>query len=131
MPTITTDDGVTLNYLDEGSGRPVVLVSGFRAPATSWRYQTKALLDRGYRVLSLDRRSHGGSQDPAEGHTLDRHGADIGAFLETLDLAGVVLVGGSMGASSSWAYCGVRAGTGCGRSCRSIRRRRCSTRATG
>jgi len=37
MPTITTSDGVRLNYLESGepAGPPVVLVAGFRAPATS------------------------------------------------------------------------------------------------
>jgi non-heme chloroperoxidase len=106
MATFTTDDGVRLHYLDEGSGTPIVLVAGFRAPATSWRYQTRALLEKGFRVLSLDRRSHGESEDPVEGHTLDRHGADLGNFLDALDLNDVALVGGSMGASASWAYLG-------------------------
>lgn len=106
MPTFTTDDGVRLHYLDEGSGTPVVLVAGFRAPATSWRYQTPALLEKGFRVLSLDRRSHGPSEDTAEGQTMQRHGADIGNFLDALGLDDVALVGGSMGASASWAYLG-------------------------
>ena len=43
MPTVRTTDGVTLSFTDEGQGRPVVLVAGFSAPATSWGHQAAAL----------------------------------------------------------------------------------------
>ena len=113
MATITTSDGVRLNYLDDGDpgGVPVVLIAGFTAPATSWYLQWDALRAGGCRVLSLDRRSHGASEDPATGHTMARHGADLGDFLTALDLRDVVLVGGSMGASTIWSYLR-QAGTG-------------------
>jgi non-heme chloroperoxidase len=104
MPTITTSDGVRLNYLDGGdpTGPPVVLLAGFRAPATSWHLQWPAL--DAYRVLSLDRRSHGVSEDPPIGHTMTRHGEDLNDFLAALDIRDAVLVGGSMGASTIWSY---------------------------
>ena len=104
MSTITTSDGVRLSYLEGGdpAGPTVVLIAGFRAPATSWYLQWDAL--RAYRVLSLDRRSHGGSEDPPTGHTMARHGEDLGDFLAALDLRDAVLVGGSMGASTIWSY---------------------------
>jgi len=106
MPTITTSDGVQLHYLDDGdpAGPPVVLVAGFRAPATSWNPQWDALRGAGHRVLSLDRRSHGASEDPPTGHTMARHGEDLADFLSALDIRDAVLVGGSMGASTIWAY---------------------------
>src|SRR6185369_1703494 len=63
-----------------------------------------ALVSAGHRVISLDRRSHGRSADPAEGHTMRRHGRDIANFLDDLDLHPAVLVGGSMGASAIWSY---------------------------
>ncbi len=43
--------------------RPVVLVAGFKAPATSWRYQLKPLARAGYRVIAFDRRGHGALGD--------------------------------------------------------------------
>jgi hypothetical protein len=48
MPTITTSDGVRLNHLEGGdpSDRAVVLIAGFRAPATSWYLQLVAQPDR-------------------------------------------------------------------------------------
>lgn len=104
MPSFLTNDGVRLNYLDEGEGRPVVLIAGFTAPATSWSLQAPALVARGHRVLSLDRRAHGESEAPAHGYRMARHGADLADFLAELDLADVVLVGGSQGANTIWSY---------------------------
>ena len=107
MPDITTNDGVRLHYTDEGTGAPVVLVAGFRAAATTWVYQTEYLLGQGYRVLGFDRRSHGKSEDPPHGHRMARHGRDLADLLDAAGLTGnrdVVLVGGSMGASTIWAY---------------------------
>ena len=107
MPEFATNDNVRLHYTDEGSGSPVILIAGFRAPATSWVYQQEFLLARGFRVLSLDRRSHGRSEDPAYGHRMARHGRDVADFLAAVGLSGsrkTVMVGASMGASTIWAY---------------------------
>ncbi len=108
MASITTTDGVRLEYVESGdpTGRPVVLIAGFKAPATSWLYQTPALEKAGYRVLAFDRRSHGKSEKPSHGHTMERHGADLGEFLDQLDLHGAVLVGGSQGGNTIWSYVG-------------------------
>jgi non-heme chloroperoxidase len=104
MATVTTSDGVRLNYADEGDGAPVVLIAGFAAPLETWELQRQALLGEGYRVIGLDRRSHGGSDKPAYGQRMARHGKDVRDFLDALGLDDVVLVGGSMGASTIWAY---------------------------
>jgi pimeloyl-ACP methyl ester carboxylesterase len=104
MPSITTSDGVNLHYTDRGDGACVVLVAGFTAPAASWALQERALCDAGYRVLALDRRSHGLSDSPDHGQRMARHGKDLWDFLTALDARDAVLVGGSMGASTTWAY---------------------------
>ena len=105
MGTISTSDGVRLHCTDDGDGQPVVLIAGFGAPAQTWEFQRRALLAEGYRVLALDRRSHGRSQSPAYGQRVARHGKDVHDVLAALDLDDVALVGGSMGASTIWAYC--------------------------
>jgi non-heme chloroperoxidase len=110
VPTYTTDEGDRMQNDDGGAGARVVHSAGCRAPATSWMFQVPALVATGHRVISLDRRSHGRSEDPAEGHTMERHGADIADFLDALDLPPAVLIGGSMGASAIWSHVG-RAGT--------------------
>jgi non-heme chloroperoxidase len=105
MATITTSDGVRLNYADDGgAGTAVVLIAGFAAPLETWELQRQALRAEGYRVIGLDRRSHGRSDKPAYGQRMSRHGKDLADFLDALGLDDVVLVGGSMGASTIWAY---------------------------
>ena len=52
----------------------------------------------------IDRRSHGVSESPAYGQRLARHGKDVREVLSQLEIADAVLVGGSMGASTIWAY---------------------------
>ena len=106
MPDLTTSDGVRLNYLESGdpTGRPVVLVAGFKAPATSWKPQLSALERAGHRVIALDRRGHGASEiGPDDAHTMDRHGADIGDAIDALGLHNATVVGQSMGGNSVWA----------------------------
>lgn len=98
-----TSDGVRLSYEDCGSGQPVLFVSGYTFPGESWVFQIKALLEAGYRTLTLDRRSHGHSEDTLFGQRMSRHGKDLAEFVDTLELWEVVLVGSSMGASAMWA----------------------------
>ncbi|WP_404431119.1 alpha/beta hydrolase [Microbacterium lacus] len=106
MPEILSTDGVRLNYLESGdpAGRPVILVAGFKAPATSWKPQLGALEKAGYRVIALDRRGHGASEVGRDGaHDMDRHGADIGDAIAALELENTTVVGQSMGGNSIWA----------------------------
>jgi pimeloyl-ACP methyl ester carboxylesterase len=108
MPAITADDGVRLQYEEHGdpTGRPLVLLAGFKAAATSWRFQVPVLARAGYRVLAVDVRGHGASDRPAAGVDMARRGRDVRDVLEALEVRDAVLVGGSMGASTIWSYLG-------------------------
>ncbi|GAA1943531.1 alpha/beta hydrolase [Microbacterium deminutum] len=115
MPHITSSDGVRLSYVESGasSGHPVLLVAGFKAPATSWKPQLTALQKAGRRVIALDRRGHGDSEvGPDGGHTMDRHGADIGDAIRELALEDVTVVGQSIGGNSIWALLAAGGGGG-------------------
>jgi pimeloyl-ACP methyl ester carboxylesterase len=105
MPSFLTDDGVRLDYLESGmpTARAVVLIAGFKAPATSWKAQQKSLVAAGYRVLALDQRGHGtsASGDP-EHNAMPQYGADLVRFLEHLDLHDAVLVAFSIGGNVIW-----------------------------
>lgn len=104
MSKIKTNDGIYLNYTDEGTGRPVVLLPGYGGMICTWDMQKEALLAKGYRVICLDRRSHGDSDTPVFGQRMARHGKDVDDLLNALELSDVTLVGHSMGASTVWAY---------------------------
>ena len=103
MTTLLADDGVRLDYTEYGdpAGRPVVLLAGFKAPATTWFYQVPALAKAGYRVLAVDIRGHGLAERPAS-VDMGRRGLDVRDVLEGLDLQRVNLVGGSTGANTIW-----------------------------
>ncbi|MEJ7650725.1 MAG: alpha/beta hydrolase [Nakamurella sp.] len=101
---ITTNDGVELAVLDEGTGPVFVLVAGYTAAAATWVFQTEALVTAGFRVVAVDRRSHGDSDRPASGQRISRHAKDLDDVLITLSISDAVLVGGSMGASCLWSY---------------------------
>ena len=60
---ITLVDGITLAYVDEGSGDPVVLLHGWGGQAASMTPLIVALRDR-YRVLAFDLPGFGGSSSP-------------------------------------------------------------------
>jgi len=104
MGTVTTNDGVRLHWTEDGAGPAVVMVAGFNAPATSWILQSDALVAAGYRAVAIDRRSHGESEAPAFGQRIARHAKDLRDAIESIGLDDVVLVGGSMGASTVWSY---------------------------
>jgi non-heme chloroperoxidase len=103
MPDVVTGDGVRLSYIDEGTGSTIVLLGGFTMGARAWRVQLDALAPS-HRVIALDRRHHGDSEQPEGGHRLSRHAADVHDALVALDLDEVLLVGASMGASTIYAY---------------------------
>ncbi|RVT43703.1 alpha/beta fold hydrolase [Sphingobium algorifonticola] len=97
MPSIDTSDGTRIHYKDMGEGPPVVLIHGWPLNGDMWEYQTVALVEAGYRVITYDRRGFGQSSHPASGYTYDVFADDLAALLEKLDLSGVSLVGFSMG----------------------------------
>lgn len=103
---LPADDGVRLAYTEYGdpAGRPVVLLAGFKAPGTSWRYQIGPFADAGLRVVVVDIRGHGAADRPDSGIDMDRRGDDVHDLLEALNLRRVALVGGSMGGNTIWSY---------------------------
>ncbi len=88
--------GVELFYREAGSGQPLVLIPGWTFSSTIFERQLEGLSDR-YRVIAIDPRSQGRSTKTAVGNTYGVHGADIGVFLERMDIAEAVLIGWSTG----------------------------------
>lgn len=101
--TTVTDDGVRLNYIEKGQGRPLVLVPGWSQTAAMYKHQIESL-SRRYRVIAVDMRGHGDSDKPAHGYRMARLAQDLHELIVGLNLRDVVLGGHSMGCSVIWSY---------------------------
>ena len=97
MGTITTSDGTEIFYKDWGSGQPVVFSHGWPLNADVWDVESRLVAEHGFRAVAHDRRGHGRSSQPWQGHDMDTYADDLAALLEALDLRDVVLVGHSTG----------------------------------
>jgi len=95
-----------INYEDQGSGRPVVLIHGWPLSSRSWEQQVGPLVDDGHRVITYDRRGFGESSQPYSGYDYDTFAADLNALLEHLDVQDATLVGFSMGGGEVARYIG-------------------------
>jgi pimeloyl-ACP methyl ester carboxylesterase len=96
-------DGVTIAYLDEGEGAPILLIHGFASNiqvnwvATGW---TQTLKRAGFRVVAIDNRGHGQSEKL---YDTGVYGAammaqDARRLLDHLGIAQADVMGYSMGA---------------------------------
>ena len=90
-------DGTKLHVKDMGTGKAVVLIHGWPLTGDMFEYQTLALLEQGYRVITYDRRGFGQFGHPATGYDYDTFADDLAAVLEACKLERVSLVGFSMG----------------------------------
>jgi len=97
MGTITTKDGVEIFYKDWGKGQPIVFSHGWPLSADDWDTQMLFFLKHGYRVIAHDRRGHGRSSQPGEGHDMDHYADDLAAVTAHLDLKNAIHVGHSTG----------------------------------
>ncbi|MVA27500.1 alpha/beta hydrolase (plasmid) [Agrobacterium vitis] len=97
MAFIEAKDGTKLHVKDMGKGRPVVLIHGWPLTGDMFEYQTLALLEAGFRVITYDRRGFGQSGHPADGYNYDTFADDLASVIDSLDLQDVSLVGFSMG----------------------------------
>ncbi|WP_296020716.1 alpha/beta hydrolase [uncultured Agrobacterium sp.] len=97
MAFIEAKDGTKLHVKDMGEGRPVILIHGWPLTGDMFEYQTVALLEAGFRVITYDRRGFGQSGHPASGYNYDTFADDLAAVIDGLELQSVSLVGFSMG----------------------------------
>lgn len=99
MGYVTTDDHVQIFYKDWGprDAQPTVFHHGWPLSSDDWDAQMLFFLANGYRVVAHDRRGHGRSSQPTEGHDIDHYAADAFAVAEALDLRNAVHIGHSTG----------------------------------
>ena len=58
--SFTIKDGANLNYLESGSGEPLVMIHGWSQTAAMFSSQIAAFSSH-YRVIAVDMRGHGDS----------------------------------------------------------------------
>ncbi len=105
MPTLlhhhrATINGITLHYVEQGEGLPVVLCHGFPHLWFSWHRQIKALAAAGYRVIAPDMRGMGQTDAPpdASDYGIDAITGDLLGLLDHLGLEKAVFAGLDFGA---------------------------------
>lgn len=91
-------NGIRLYYEEEGTGPPLLLISGLGANRLSWATAVPALRDQ-YRCITFDNRGVGKSDVPPGPYRMDTLGDDAAALIEHLGIGPVDCVGWSMGGS--------------------------------
>jgi non-heme chloroperoxidase len=104
--TIVTKDGTQLYYKDWGAGQPVVFSHGWPLNSDSWEAQMLFLATKGYRCVAHDRRGHGRSSQPWDGHEMNTYADDLATVMDELDLKNAVMVGFSTGGGEVARYIG-------------------------
>ena len=97
-------NGLRFHYRDWGNpgAQPLICLHGFTSHAHSWDSFAAAMRER-YHVMALDQRGHGETDWASDYHPL-RRVEDLEAFVASLGLSGIVLVGLSMGGWTAFMY---------------------------
>lgn len=83
----TLPDGRRLHYVDEGAGRPVVLLHGNPTWSFMYRDAIAALVANGFRAIAPDHLGCGLSDKPQDAdYTLDAHVGRLESLLDALNL---------------------------------------------
>ncbi len=99
-------DGTSLYYKDWGEGQPIVFSHGWPLSSDAFEDQMLFLAQQGYRVIAHDRRGHGRSSQPWEGHNLDQYADDLAELMAHLDIKNAIHVGHSTGGGEVARYIG-------------------------
>ncbi len=114
MYLIKTSDDVKIAVYDPNpTGHNAILfIHGWPLAGEVFEYQVSLLLNKGYRVVTVDLRGFGNSDMPADGYNYDRMARDIYDVVEKIGLWDFVLAGFSMGGAIALRYMRVCRGTG-------------------
>ncbi len=98
-----TSDGVSLSYIEMGEGQPLIMVPGWSQSAAQFSGQFEAFAKIA-RVIAVDPRGHGMSDNPAIGYRIQRIAKDLHELISGLGLEQPDMLGHSLGASMIWSY---------------------------
>lgn len=97
MSYITLKDKTDFYYKDWGEGKPVIFSHGWPLSSDAFEDQMLFLAQNGYRVIAHDRRGHGRSSQPWQGHNMDQYADDLEQLLEHLKIENATHFGHSTG----------------------------------
>jgi 3-oxoadipate enol-lactonase len=89
-------NGINLYYEQEGSGYPLVLISGYTADNSAWMLIRQELAKH-FSLILVDNRGAGRSDIPDSPYTVETMAEDVRALIESLRLKKPHIVGHSMG----------------------------------
>ncbi|HTT70167.1 MAG TPA: alpha/beta hydrolase [Anaeromyxobacteraceae bacterium] len=98
MPTVRAN-GVTLNYEQEGSGEPLLLIPYLAADFACYAFQV-AEYKKHFTCISVDLRGAGASDKPAGTYSTELYADDMAAFMKELGLSRAHVAGLSLGAAT-------------------------------
>jgi pimeloyl-ACP methyl ester carboxylesterase len=105
-------DGISLHARDwGGGGQAVLLLHGLASNARIWDGVASRLAGAGLRVVALDLRGHGDSDQPGDGYDFAGVAGDLPPALAALGLERPLLVGHSWGADVALRLAADRPGT--------------------
>jgi pimeloyl-ACP methyl ester carboxylesterase len=92
-------NGVELNVVEAGHGRPVLLLHGFPDSHRLWREQVPVLVDTGHRAITPDLPGYGESEAPldTDAYRMRNLVAVLTDLLDQLGVERVSLVGHDWG----------------------------------
>lgn len=100
-PAIRTADighGITLHYMEQGAGTPVIFAHGSLSDGGYWADQISAFA-KNYRAIAYSRRYNYPNKNPARpGYSAITDAEDLAALIHTLHLGKAVIIGHSYGA---------------------------------
>lgn len=102
MSTIQLKHG-QLNYIEAGSGTPLILVHGYCGDHRYWD-QVKPLLSAHYRVITPDLRGHGASSAKVGIYSMEELAEDLHQLITELGLEQVFILGHSLGGYATLAF---------------------------
>lgn len=87
---------IQLNYIEKGSGEPLILLHGNGEDNTYFVHQIEAF-SKGYRVLALDTRGHGKTPRGTAPFTIRQFAEDLFAFMDQHEIPKAHILGFSDG----------------------------------
>src|SRR5258708_35101641 len=98
MPKIKVND-ITMNYEQQGSGEPLVLIPYLAADNACYAFQVADYAKR-FTCISLDPRGAGESDKPQATYSTEFFADDIAAFMQTIGVDRAHVSGLSLGAAT-------------------------------